>query len=132
MPVANCKRCGRIFNKVRRDICMQCIAEENKAFEVVRAYLKDHKDATMGDVVEATGVELELIVSMIQDGRLILRDNPNIYYDCERCGGPTQSGRLCAKCTKELAEEMTGAANALRQRMMAQQKDRRGERYWSK
>ncbi|MCL6594388.1 MAG: hypothetical protein K6T31_10460 [Alicyclobacillus sp.] len=116
MPIANCKRCNRLFNKVRRDICPVCVAEEDKAFEVVRAYLREHRDATIGEVAEQTGVDVALIIALIQDGRLILRDNPNIHYPCERCGAPTRAGRFCSTCAKQLSEELTQAARAVRQR----------------
>lgn len=63
----------------------------------------------MGEVTEETEVEFEVIVGLIQDGRLILRDNPNFNYPCARCGEPTQAGRYCADCTKELTQELTVA-----------------------
>lgn len=113
MPIANCKRCQRIFNKTRRDICHECIAEEEVAFQTVRAYLKEHKDATMAEVTESTEVDLEIIIALIQDGRLILRDNPNLNYPCARCGNPTQAGRYCAACTKELTHELNVARTQL-------------------
>ncbi|QSO50367.1 hypothetical protein JZ785_15570 [Alicyclobacillus curvatus] len=113
MPIANCKRCQRIFNKTRRDICPDCIAEEEAAFLTVRAYLREHKDATMAEVTEETGVELEVIVALIQDGRLILRDNPNLTYPCSRCGAQTQAGRYCADCTRELTQEISVARTRL-------------------
>lgn len=116
LPISNCKRCDRIFNRIRRDICQACIAEEDKAFQTVRDFLKLHKDASMTDVQDGTGVDMELIIEMIQDGRLILRDNPNLAYGCERCGSQTQSGRYCAKCTKELSNALTAAATELRQK----------------
>jgi flagellar operon protein (TIGR03826 family) len=116
VPIANCRRCGRIFNQVRRNICPACIAEEDKAFEVVRAYLRQHRDATIAEVSEATDVSVDMIIGMIQDGRLILRDHPNMSYPCERCGNPTQAGRYCATCTKELSTSLAAASAELRQK----------------
>jgi predicted amidophosphoribosyltransferase len=112
MAISNCKRCDRIFSKVRRDICSECIAEEDKAFQSVRDFLRLHRDASMS---------VEFIISMIQDGRLILRDNPNFSYSCERCGKPTQTGRYCGHCTKELSSALSGAAAELRQKNASQQ-----------
>lgn len=128
MPIANCKRCGRIFNQVRRNICPACIAEEDKAFETVRAYLRKNRDATMLQVTEDTGVPSEFIIDMIRDGRLILRDNPNLNYPCERCGNPTQAGRYCASCTKELSASLSTASAELRQKMQ----EKKGHGYYSK
>lgn len=130
MAIVNCKRCGRIFNRIRRDICANCIAEEDSAFAAVRAYLKDHPNATMADVVEATDVELELIVSMIRDGRLMLHDNPNMSYECQRCGGPTQSGRFCARCTEELAHTLAKATSEIKKQIKDSGDE--GPKYYSK
>lgn len=116
VPIANCKRCGRIFNRVRRDICMNCIQEEDKLIGVIRGYLKQHRDATIVNVMEDTGIEYATIVQMIREGRLLLRDNPNMTYPCERCENPTSSGRLCAKCAHELAQGLEGATEAIKEK----------------
>lgn len=103
MAITHCNRCGRIYNRVRRDICETCIVEENRAFAVVRGYLHDHPDTTMEELVSATDIPEALVVSMIRDGRLILRDGPNLTYACAQCGRPTQVGRFCVSCTRELS-----------------------------
>lgn len=115
MPIANCKRCGRIYNKVGREICPACTHEQDEVFHKVRDYLKQHNNASMSDVVRDLGVDLEDVVELIQDGRLILRDNPNMGYPCERCGGQTRAGRFCAKCASELAAELETARTGLLQ-----------------
>ncbi|CAM3951995.1 TIGR03826 family flagellar region protein [Alicyclobacillus pomorum] len=122
MPIANCKRCGRIFSQVRRNICPACIAEEDQACETVRAYLRKNRDATMTQVTEDTGVATEFIIDLIRDGRLILRNNPNLNYPCERCGNPTQAGRYCASCTKELSASLAAASAKLRIKMQQEKK----------
>lgn len=130
MTIANCKRCDRMYNRVRRDICLNCIADEDKAFQAVRTYLREHRNASMANVVENTGVELDLVVDMIRDGRIILRDNPNLTYECERCGKSTQSGRYCTNCTQELAANLSGAAAELRKQRDMEQQGKSG--YFSK
>jgi len=129
MPIANCARCGRIFNKTRREICRECVLEEDKAFELVRSYLRKHRNATMAEVTETTGVDVEVIIGLIRDGRLILRDNPNMSYSCERCGKPTQVGRYCAACTKELSSSLSAASADLRHK--AEEKIDKGKGYYS-
>lgn len=102
MVIAHCQRCGRIFNRVRRDICPDCAVQEDRAFSEVRAYLNRHPDADMEELVSETGVTQPLVTALIRDGRLILRDNPNLSYPCERCGRPTSVGRFCVACAREL------------------------------
>lgn len=114
MPIANCKRCGRIYNRVRRDVCVDCIREEDEILVAIRTYLKTHPDATIHQVSEDTDIAYGVIMHMIQDGRLLLRDNPNMKYPCERCKKPTSSGRLCAACSKELAQGFGDASETIR------------------
>lgn len=131
VTIMNCKRCGRMFNRIRRDICPSCIEEEEVAFQTVRKYLREHRNASMPEVVGETGVSLDLVVEMIRDGRLILRDNPNLTYECERCGKPTQSGRYCAACTQELVAGLGGAAADLKKQQQQPKTNERGG-YYSK
>jgi flagellar operon protein (TIGR03826 family) len=130
VAIANCKRCGRIYNRVRRDICPACIEEEDKIFVKVRNFLREHKNAYMDDVIEGTGVDMETLIQMIQDGRVILSNNPNMGYACERCGGITRSGRFCAKCTTELARTLAGASAEMKKKTLEQQQRRGG--YYSR
>lgn len=117
MAIANCKRCGRIFNRVRRDICASCIEQEDQLFLVVRDYLRANPDAFMDEVIKETGVAMEMLIEMIKDGRIILADNPNINYPCERCGRPTQRGRLCVACAKDMVNSLSEASKSLREKV---------------
>lgn len=130
MPIANCKRCGRIFSRSRRDICSECIVQEDREFTLVRSYLRENRDADMNEIIEATQVEMDSIIQMIQDGRLILVDNPNLMYSCARCGEPTQSGRYCSKCSEELVQGFASASSDLRGKLDKTTTQKRG--YYSR
>ncbi|ACV59571.1 hypothetical protein Aaci_2567 [Alicyclobacillus acidocaldarius subsp. acidocaldarius DSM 446] len=106
MAIANCRRCGKLFNRVGRDICPECIKDEDEKLATIRAYLRQHPLANIYEVANGTDVSYDEIVQFIRDGRLLLRNNPNMVYPCERCGTPTQSGRLCANCAKEMARQV--------------------------
>lgn len=126
MPIANCKRCGRIYNRVRRDICPNCIEEEDQLYLKVREFLRENRDASLEEVVKATEIPMQTLIQMIQDGRIMLRDNPNMAYPCERCGSLTQSGRYCMKCTKEIANSLSQAGTQMRDKLIADKKAGRG------
>jgi hypothetical protein len=87
----------------------------------VRDYLRNHRDARLPDVAAATGVEVDRIISMIRSGRLLLRDHPNLYYACERCGGPTRAGRYCPSCSRELSTLMSSAGAEVAPRLNSNQ-----------
>ncbi|GMA64512.1 hypothetical protein NZD89_04125 [Alicyclobacillus fastidiosus] len=129
MPIANCKRCGRMYNRVGREICPECIREEDRILNDIRNFLRKNKLANISELSDGTGVEYGIIVDMIRDGRLMLRDNPNLTYPCERCGEQTQSGRLCARCTQELARNLSAASAELRDK---QKQGNRGKGFYSR
>jgi hypothetical protein len=45
MALANCKRCGNLFNRVTRDICDACYKREEEDLVKVQHYLRDNAKA---------------------------------------------------------------------------------------
>jgi flagellar operon protein (TIGR03826 family) len=118
MALANCKACGRLFNRLNNDICPVCVKEEEEKFYLVRDYLKENRRAQIIEVSEATGVEVSLIIKFMREGRLSAVDNPNLNYPCDSCGAPISEGRFCKPCKERLnkgfaqtKEELLNAAN---------------------
>lgn len=126
MPIANCKRCGRIYNRLGREICAECVQQEDELIKEIRQFLRQHKHANIYEVAEQTKVDYAVIVEFIRDGRVILRDNPNMGYPCERCGKKTMSGRFCADCSAELVEGLGQAAQKLRDKNNLKNKPNQG------
>ena len=60
----------------------------------------------MLQVVEETGVDEELIMKFIKQGRLRLVNFPNLSYPCEKCGAPIKEGLLCKNCAQSLRTEL--------------------------
>ncbi len=112
--IKNCTRCGTIFNKVASDICPTCVKEESELMETIRLYLKEHKMATIADVVRDTEIPVEVILDFIEDNLIVLVDNPNMSIQCSRCGKLTQDGRLCANCKNDLVHELAFATRLVR------------------
>lgn len=109
MPeLANCSRCGAVFVKDIRDICRACFKEEEESFQIVYDFLKQRKnrEATLIEIVEATGVEEELIIKFIKEKRLRQSQFPKLAYPCERCGEHITTGSLCEECSEELKYDL--------------------------
>ncbi|MEH7342615.1 TIGR03826 family flagellar region protein [Bacillus sp. JJ1532] len=105
----NCPKCDSIFVKNKfRDVCEKCWKEEEKAYETVYQFMRkrENRAATMNQVVEATGVEEELILKFIKAGRLQLTQFPNLGYPCDKCGAIIRTGKICDKCTEELRKDL--------------------------
>ena len=115
--IANCKRCGQLFQKTSREICLNCIKEQHELVRVIKDYLKKHRLATVPEVATDTDIAVEDIVDLIEEKILVLVDYPNMQITCERCGTPTQDGRFCTNCRNDLVAEladMTGAVKSLK------------------
>lgn len=106
--LANCINCDAVYVKKLRNVCQKCYEEEEKAFEVVYRFLlpRKNREATMIDIVEATGVKEKLIIKFIREKRLLTSEFPMLAYGCERCGGNIVTGNICTDCSQELREEL--------------------------
>ncbi|MFY9176866.1 MAG: hypothetical protein WBI74_02020 [Caldicoprobacterales bacterium] len=105
MDIRNCKRCDRIYQYRGSKYCPQCTIELDEIFIKVRDYIYDNKNATVLDVSQALGVEEDIILEFLKQGRLEL-SSPGLDYLCERCERPITTGRFCSDCIRELDSEM--------------------------
>lgn len=105
MDIRNCKRCNRIFQYNGSKYCPNCMIELDKMFVIVRDYLYDHPEANVVQTSEATGVDEDIILEFLKQGRLEL-SRPSLAYVCERCGRPITTGRYCQNCINTLDREM--------------------------
>ncbi|PWK16191.1 TIGR03826 family flagellar region protein [Tumebacillus permanentifrigoris] len=117
MALANCKRCGRLYNKINSFVesCTVCIKEDDEKFFQVRDYLQEQRRATMYEVSDATGVDVSLIIRFIREGRITTVDNPNLNFPCDSCGTPIQQDRYCKPCKDKLQKGLSSTREALRQ-----------------
>jgi flagellar operon protein (TIGR03826 family) len=106
--LANCSRCGSVFVKALRDICQECYQEEEKAFQMVYTFLRDQKNrqATMVDIINATGIEESYITKFIREKRLLLSKFPNLSYPCKTCGTGITTGKLCQDCQESIINDL--------------------------
>lgn len=100
MPLANCKECGKLFFKVVSDICPDCQKKEEEDFNKVKEFLKEYPNASLVEIMEATGVSESKISKFIRTGRLSIKPT------CESCGRPIDNGRLCPECRIKLLREV--------------------------
>lgn len=105
MDLFNCPTCNSLFVKTKfRDVCDACYKEEEAKFDKVYEYIrkKSNRTASMMQVVEATGVEEELIIKFVKIGKLRIAQFPNLGIPCEKCGTIIRSGRLCESCSDSI------------------------------
>lgn len=124
--IDNCRRCGRMYMRTERRICPDCIKEEERALEAVIAYLKEHRNATMAEVVEAVDVDQEQLDAMIREGKLGFAESADFTVKCDRCGAPSGGGQYCAKCKDQLVNELSTSTLKLQQQLREEQKRKGG------
>lgn len=107
--ISYCKKCEKLFNKTDRNICPSCVREEQSLVKEIQDFLRQNRDATIGDVADALDIPLEVIEDLIDEGVLMTRGNPNLMLTCTRCGEASQDGRMCANCRSEMVSNLNNA-----------------------
>lgn len=117
LKLTNCSNCGAVFAKNVIDVCPSCHREEEKAFQVVYAFLRKQKNraAVLAEVVEATGVEEKLIIKFLKQNRLRTSQFPQLAYPCESCGEPILEKKLCQKCSAQILTKWDVAKEQVQQ-----------------
>lgn len=115
MKLANCSRCGRVFNFVpgTRDICPSCVRQEDDDYLKIFHFLTQNPTATAPEIAEATGVDIKEILRFVRENRLRLV-RTGIPLECEACGTPIEQGKLCESCVKKLTTEMHGEVDKIK------------------
>ena len=128
MKLRNCPQCGKLFVYNHRSLCPECLKKDEEGFDKVRDFIHNNPQASLEDVSKATEVSTKNILEYLKEGRLMLRNNNvNILLNCELCGEPILSGRICEKCGGKFKSELTS-----REKSMFVDEDMRGKIHLSK
>lgn len=110
MDIKNCKGCSRLFQYIGGPVlCPICRELLEDKFTEVKAYIYEHRGASVAEVSEATDVTVKQIKQWIREERLVLSDATEVGITCEKCGKPIRSGRFCEKCKNKMTNEFEGA-----------------------
>jgi uncharacterized protein len=97
--LANCRRCGRPYMKIRDTLCPDCQQKTDDDFIAVSTYLRDNKRADFGTVSRETGVPVGVILGFVRTGKLNLAElGVDLRLNCPKCGREISAGRDCPKC----------------------------------
>ncbi|GEL07636.1 TIGR03826 family flagellar region protein [Salisediminibacterium halotolerans] len=120
--LSNCPECGKLFVKAMRPVCEECARKREEQFELVSGYMRkrENRQASLEDVHAHTGVDKDVIIQFLREGRLRLSQFPNLAFPCEKCGADIREGRICAACRKEIND---GIAASEREKSFQERKD---------
>ena len=103
MNVRNCRNCGKIFNYIAGiPVCPACKESQEARFQTVKAYVLEHKGASINEVATECDVEVAQIRQWLREERLEMTSDSALYLNCESCGTPIRSGRFCDACKSSL------------------------------
>ena len=111
MEMANCRKCKKVYAKIRSQICPECEKEEEQLFLAVQDYLRDHPKAPLTEVAEATGVSAKKIMNYLRDGRIEVAIP---VLQCDGCGTLISTGKLCEECQKKAASDWENMTSTMR------------------
>jgi flagellar operon protein (TIGR03826 family) len=122
LNVANCPQCGRVFVKGIQEVCPNCIKEIERQFDSCSKYLRENRATSLNDLSEATEVPIRQITKFIREGRISIKNFPNMTYPCESCGNAIREGQICDSCRSKLSKDMNNsqADEARRQERLRQ------------
>ena len=106
MEALNCPRCGRLFTKIRANVCPSCEKAEEETFVKLRAYIEENPSCTLSELAEKTEVSIKRITQFIRDGRLEISRGMHGEIVCTKCGKPILSGRYCDSCITEIGQNV--------------------------
>jgi flagellar operon protein (TIGR03826 family) len=107
MDVRNCRKCGRIFNYVTGPvICPECREKQEEKFQEVKKYIMENRTANIPQIAKDCEVETSQIQQWIREERLEFSQDSDLGIPCENCGAMIRTGRFCAKCKAEMANQL--------------------------
>ena len=71
MDVRNCRGCGRLFNYLSGpSLCPNCIKDLDDKFQQVKAYIYDHKNASIQEVADDNEVSVQQLRQWVREEKL--------------------------------------------------------------
>ncbi len=107
MPLANCKKCGKLFMKKNRDICDACYEAQNKLAEEICNYVISlEKDCvSMAHIMEKFNISSKEFENFFNNAKFV-QINDILTVKCVRCGNEFKPGRktgfICDNCLRKL------------------------------
>jgi len=101
MVLANCSRCGILFNRITVDLCAGCYKEEEELFQETQDYIRKNPHTTMTDVLDNIEVDQDTLEQWIEEKRIQFHDSEKTEAKtiCIYCGRTINKGeKICKTC----------------------------------
>ncbi len=105
LELKNCNECGRVFADNGKTICNKCLDKEDAKYTIVRKFVSENPGASILEVSEGTGVEEEIVLHLVKEGRLKVEGHVEAR-SCVRCGKRISKGTYCEGCFNVINSEL--------------------------
>ena len=131
MPIANCKKCNKLYAHTGRDLCLQCLEADEAQFRMLYQTLQNTCKSggiEITRLAEETGVSEDDIEAMYMTGRF---STAGIYlkFRCQSCdimlNDINRKGRFCVNCSEKTATEARVEVKPLNELRKQEEKERR-------
>ena len=100
-----CECGGKLFHigggKYKCEKCGNLVLDD---FGKVKQFLEENGTMSIMAISQCTGVSIEIIESLLKDGRVEISENSKYFLGCQKCGCAIRSGRFCIDCARELSQ----------------------------
>jgi predicted amidophosphoribosyltransferase len=99
VALQNCSRCGKLFNRLSRDVCQDCVDLEDSYLRETQRYLRENRNATAAEVlIDLNEVGFDVEQRMLEKWVKEKRINLKLETD------ETEAKRLCPLCQREIKD----------------------------
>ncbi len=135
MPLANCRKCGKLFRKVNLDICKDCEREEEELLLDVREFLRENPDAIRNEILDEFEMEQALLEKWIEQKRIVLvkESGADAKPTCPSCGREVKEGQTyCRTCMFKKLQQKGAAAKGEKAPEPAEKAEKRSGMHYRK
>jgi len=125
MEMYNCRRCKRLFPRLREPICSICIQADEDLFTAVKDFLRENPKTLIAEVSSETGASAKKILGWLREGRLEIVGGE---LKCKSCGEDIKTGLLCEPCQTKLNLDLDAMEGSIQAAKAALEAEARGNK----
>jgi hypothetical protein len=105
MPVANCPKCNKLFQRTTVPLCPACHQESQNHISAVYRFICDHPNQTTDEIAKQCNLPLKELETILFSGSLGTAAQ-HVIFHCQRCNRAMSAlkrkGHFCPECAMKL------------------------------
>ena len=103
MALANCARCGKIFQRVEETFCPECVKFRKAELDKIHEWIQNNHAPKLENIEEEIGINEKTFTKYLLEGRIWSYNK--VHAKCEVCRKaiPLQTKNVvCSNCSRSL------------------------------